>query len=80
MESCCVEELFPSAEIEGIWGFTRAIAMVGGVSLVIFFSLFKCDRFRRKNESATGMHSVKMSNKHAVPFQAVCIRPTYNWE
>lgn len=41
MESCCVEEFFPSAEIEGIWGFTRAIAMVGGVSLVIFFSLFK---------------------------------------
>lgn len=41
MESCCVEEFFPSSEIEGIWGFTRAIAMVGGVSLVIFFSLFK---------------------------------------
>lgn len=41
MESCCVEEFFPSAEIEGIWGFTSAMAMVGGVSLVIFFSLFK---------------------------------------
>lgn len=31
MESCCVEEFLPSAAIEGIWGFTRAIAMVGGV-------------------------------------------------
>lgn len=41
MESCCVEEFLPSAETEDIWGFTRAIEMVGGVSLVIFFSLCK---------------------------------------
>lgn len=41
MESCCVEEFLPSAEAEDIWGFTRAIEMVGGVSLVIFFSLCK---------------------------------------
>lgn len=39
MESCCVEEFLPSAEAEGIWGFIRAVEMVGGVSLVIFFSL-----------------------------------------
>lgn len=48
MESCCVEEFFPSAEIEGIWGFTSAIAMVGGVSLVIFFSLFKWTELEEK--------------------------------
>lgn len=36
MESCCVEEFLLSAEAEDIWGFTRAIEMVGGVSLVIF--------------------------------------------
>lgn len=38
MESCCVEEFLLSVEAEDIWGFTRAIEMVGGVSLVIFFS------------------------------------------
>ena len=41
MESCCVEEFLPSAEAEDIWGFTRAMEMVGGVSLVIVFSLCK---------------------------------------
>lgn len=40
MESCCVEEFLLSAEEEGIWGFTRAMETVGGVSLVIFFSLW----------------------------------------
>lgn len=41
MESCCVEEFLPSVETEGIWGFNRAIDIVGGVSLVIFFSSCK---------------------------------------
>lgn len=41
MESCCVEEFLPSAEAEDIWGFTSAIEIAGGVSLVIFFSLCK---------------------------------------
>lgn len=41
MESCCVEEFLPSAETEGIWGFTNAMEMVGGVSLFIFFTVFK---------------------------------------
>lgn len=74
MESCCVEEFFPSAEIEGIWGFTRAIAMVGGVSLVIFFSLFKrMDLGEEEKKSANGRQSVKSSNKHteAMPLDAV---------
>lgn len=44
MESCCVEEFLPSAETEGIWGFTNAMEMVGGVSLFIFFSVFKQSR------------------------------------
>jgi len=39
MESCCVEEFLLSAEAEDIWGFSRAMETVGGVSLVIFFSL-----------------------------------------
>lgn len=51
MESCCVEEFFPSAEIEGIWGFTSAMAMVGGVSLVIFLSLFKWMDWEEKSIS-----------------------------
>lgn len=35
-----MEEFLLSAEAEEfIWGFTRAMEMVGGVSLVIFFSL-----------------------------------------
>lgn len=67
MESCCVEEFFPSAEIEGIWGFTRAIAMVGGVSLVIFFSLFKRTDLELKKKKL-----VKMSDKRTMPLQAVC--------
>lgn len=73
MESCCVEEFFPSAEIEGIWGFTRAIAMVGGVSLVIFFSLFKRMDLGEEKKSANGRQSVKSSNKHteAMPLDAV---------
>lgn len=36
-----MEEFLPSAETEGIWGFTNAIEMVGGVSLFIFFTVFK---------------------------------------
>lgn len=36
----------PSAETEDIWGFTRAIEMVGGVSLVIVFSLWKGEGFK----------------------------------
>lgn len=46
-----MEEFFPSAEIEDIWGFTRAIAMVGGVSLVIFFSLFSWTDIEEKKIS-----------------------------
>lgn len=36
-----MEEFLPSAETEGIWGFTNAMEMVGGVSLFIFFTVFK---------------------------------------
>lgn len=36
-----MEEFLLSAETEGIWGFTKAMEMVGGVSLFIFFSGFK---------------------------------------
>lgn len=39
IESCCVEEFLPSAEAEVIWGFNKAMVMVGGVSLVILVSL-----------------------------------------
>lgn len=39
IESCCVEEFLPSAEEEAIWGFIRAMEIVDGVSLVMFFSL-----------------------------------------
>lgn len=45
IESCCVEEFLPSAGTEDIWGFNRAIEMLG-VSLVIFFSL--CNAFGSK--------------------------------
>lgn len=50
MESCWVEEFLLSAETEGIWGFTKAMEMVGGVSLFIFFSGFKHLK-QKKNSS-----------------------------
>lgn len=71
MESCCVEEFLPSAAIEGIWGFTRAIAMVGGVSLVIFFSLCK---WMDSKLSAIGMQTVNIFHKHKnpLPLRLLC--------
>lgn len=79
MESCCVEEFLPSAAIEGIWGFTRAIAMVGGVSLVIFFSLCK---WMDSKLSAIGMQTVNIFHKHKnpLPLRLLCFltdQPTF---
>lgn len=93
MESCCVEEFLPSAETEDIWGFTRAIEMVGGVSLVIFFSLCKGDGFKIiiiwKANSQHYLRTHKKVSSHASssvfqhPFMEYMLklsRPTNTWE